>query len=223
MSIRETLKKDRETLRGVKVRKERLQFIWDYYKIPIIAFAVLVCILITVIAESASRRPVILYSYLVNTVPTVEERDEQIFDRLLAEGGINTEGRSAAVDASLSFSHGADGERDAAALQVLNAGFGISDLDFFAADEETFMIFAAQDAFADLSKLLDADYLASHGSDLVHSVNSDGVDTVCGIILHPGSPLHRAGYYSGDAVVGIAALAENMEEAFVLLRGLCGA
>lgn len=39
-----------------------------------------------------------------------------------------------------------------------------------------------------------------------------------GVRLHGGSPLHRAGLYSRDVVMGIAENGENMEAALQLLK-----
>ena len=223
MKIKETLRRDAETLKRLEGKKEKAQFIWDYYKIPIVAILLAVCLTAVAVYESVSRQPVIMYAVLVNTDAAVTERDDGVFDRLLAEGGIETAGRSTDVEASLTFRHGADGEGDAATLQVLNALFGISDLDFFASDEDTFMIFAEENAFADLGKLIEPDWLSENTADLIHVTDSNGEDTVCGIRLRGGSALHEAGYYSEDVIVGVAVLAENMEEAFTFLRMLIGA
>ena len=223
MKIKDTLRRDADTLRRIEGKREKAQFIWDYYKIPILALVLVLCLAATAIYEGVSRRPVIMYAVLVNTDAGETERDSGVFDRLLSEGGIETTGRSTDIEDSLSFRHGADGETDIATLQVLNAGFGISDLDFFAADEDTFMIFANENAFADLGKLIERDWLEANADDLVHVTDPDGADTVCGIRLHSGSPLHQAGYYSEDVIVGVAVLAENMEEAFTFLRVLVGA
>ena len=102
-------------------------------------------------------------------------------------------------------------------MQVLTALFGISDLDLFAADRAVFERYAQQDAFADLSVLIDRELLA--GADL-YTYSVEGKTVTGGIVLHPGSVLHRAGYYHGDVIVGAAINAEHLEEAVAMLRAM---
>ena len=99
----------------------------------------------------------------------------------------------------------------------LAALFGISDLDLFAADEAVFEGYAQQDAFADLSVLIDRELLA--GADL-YTYTLEGKTVTGGIVLHSGSALHEAGYYHGDVIVGAAVNAEHLEEAVAVLRQL---
>jgi hypothetical protein len=110
---------------------------------------------------------------------------------------------------------------DGQTIQVLAALFGISGLDFFAADPATFDRYAVQDAFADLSKLIEPEVLdALPASDRITYENSDGFTVTGGVILHPGSPLHAAGYFHGDVAIGAAANAENLDAAVALIRAL---
>ena len=48
----------------------------------------------------------------------------------------------------------------------------------------------------------------------------DGNEIVAGIWLHDGSPLHEAGYYTGDVVIGVAANAQNLDPAVEFMKAL---
>ena len=85
-------------------------------------------------------------------------------------------------------------------------------------DEEIFDRYAVQNAFADLSKLLDPALLEAFSEDLVYATPEGGDRQVAGVRLHGGSPLHRSGLYSRDIVVGITVNGENMEAALQMLK-----
>ena len=130
-------------------------------------------------------------------------------------------GKRVDLTSDLYLGTGLDAGEDGQTIQVLAALFGISDLDFFAADPDSFDRYAVQDAFADLSVLIEpALWQTRPEADLIWHENSDGYRALQGIVLHAGSPLHTAGYFHGDVAVGAAVNAENLDTAVVLIREL---
>lgn len=217
MKIKERLRRDKEVLAELD-RQGKLLFLWDYYKIPILAAVCVLALALITIATSAGSRPKAMYAVLVNTAGSPGDRE--MLDRLLSEGGVDMAGRQVDVMADLRLGRELDDGGDAQTVQVLAALFGISGLDLFAADMPVFERYASQGAFADLSLLIDRQVLERHKDDLYYCQTEDGRTVLSGIALHAGSPLHEAGYYLGDVVVGVAASAQNMEEAVILLRQL---
>ena len=129
-------------------------------------------------------------------------------------------GRRVDVTADLHLGQGLEETGNAQSIQVLAALFGISGLDFFAADQTVFDMYARQGAFVDLAFFLDGETLERHREDLCYYPDAAGQPVLMGIRLSPGSGLHRAGYFLADVVVGVAANAQNMEEAVCFLRQL---
>ena len=103
-------------------------------------------------------------------------------------------------------------------MQVLAALFGIGDLDLFAADEAVFASYASQEAFVDLSLFLEKEDLARH--ERYTYPGEGGREIVAGIRLKPGSPLHRAGYYTDEVILGVAANAQNLDPAVAFVKEL---
>ena len=103
---------------------------------------------------------------------------------------------------------------------VLAALFGISDLDLFASDEAIFQRYADQNAFADLSKLIEPELLSRHEADLYYYDTEDGQRVLGGIVLHPGSVLHQAGYFHADVILGAAINGENLDMAIRFIKAL---
>ena len=217
MTWRNSLRQDRETLKRLEP-KARIQFIWDYYRLPIIAAAVGLALLITAVGLNLGRGEVAMYAVFVNTDQTGLEPDAALLDAVLEEAGTDMGKKHIDITANLYL--GQDGTYDGETIMVLSALFGISDLDLFAADEAVFRRYADQNAFADLSRLIEPELLAGHESDLYYYDTEDGQRVLGGIVLHPGSVLHRAGYYHADVVIGAAINGENLDEAVRFIRAL---
>ena len=220
MKLKERLARDRETLRRLE-GKRKGRFIWDYYKIPILVLAAVLMLGAITIAATARHAKCALYAVFVNAAPADGMHDAAPLEALLACGGVDMKGKRVDLTADLYLGAEFDAGDDGRTIQVLAALFGISDLDFFAADPASFERYAVQDAFADLSVLIEPEYWQTRSeTDLVYHENSDGRRVLEGIVLHDGSPLHEAGYFFGDIAIGAAANAENLDAAIVLIREL---
>ena len=217
MTWRNSLRQDWETLKRLEP-KARLQFIWDYYRLPIIAAAVCLALLAAAVGFNLGRGEVAMYAVFVNTDQTGLEPDAALLDAVLEGAGADMGKKHIDITANLYLGQndGYDGET----IMVLSALFGISDLDLFVADEAVFRRYADQNAFADLSRLIEPELLGGHEGDLYYYDTGDGQRVLGGIVLHPGSVLHRAGYYHADVVVGAAINGENLEEAVLFIRAL---
>lgn len=216
MKLRQRWEKDREALKKLSGRDKWL-FVWDYYRIPLITAACVMLLTAITLLTNAGREEVALYAVFVNTDVSLEEPDASALNALAEAAGIPMEGKTVDLTANLTLGQTYSEAADAQTVQVLTALFGISDLDLFAADRAVFERYAQQDAFADLSVLIDRELLA--GADL-YTYSVEGKTVTGGIVLHPGSVLHRAGYYHGDVIVGAAINAEHLEEAVAMLRAM---
>lgn len=217
MKVKERLRRDKEAMAKLD-RQGKLLFLWDYYKIPILAAVCVLALALITAATSASSGPKAMYAVLVNADGSQGNRE--MLDGLLSEGGVDMAGRQVDVMADLRLGRELEESGDVQTVQVLAALFGISGLDFFAADMPVFERYASQGAFADLSLFIDRQVLERHEGDLYYCRTEDGQTVLGGIVLRAGSPLHQAGYYRDDVVAGVAANAQNMEEAVILLRQL---
>lgn len=219
MKLNERLRADREVYASLE-GKEKLYFIWDYYKIPIIALVCALVLLALSLATGVGAKKTAMYAVFVNSAATVTEPDPEALNDLLREGGVDMEGRAIDITANLTLGQALDESYDGQTTQVLAAMFGISGLDVFAADKPIFDRYASQDAFMDLSLLIEPELLEAFAGELYYYENSEGRTILGGLVLKPGSPLHEAGYYLSDTVIGIANTAQYSEEARIFLRQL---
>ena len=218
MRLTEMLKKDREQLSKLPDRKSRMTFIWDYYKIPIIALVSILVIALLALINNISHQGVCMYAVLLNNDSLIVECDDKLFDRILKEADFDTKGKKTDVNANLSLGRELNENEDVETLQVLTALFMVSDLDLYVADQYYFDYFASENGFADLSLLIGKDLLDANSDDLYHYTDSSGQDIVAGIILHEGSPLHEAGYYHNDVIMGAVAKGENLDAAIAFVK-----
>ena len=219
MKLKKRLAADRQILKTLN-REERLLFIWDYYKIPILSVAVTLVLLVSVLVSWLGRKDVAMYAVFVNSDVTVVEARPELLDHLLVEAGVDMEGKTIDITADLTLGRDYSNETDGQTIQILASLFGISGLDVFAAEQATFERYAVQDAFVDLSLFLEPELLEKTGCAPYRYVNGEGREIVGGIVLKAGSVLHEAGYYHEDVIIGVAATAQNLEEAVAFVKQL---
>lgn len=215
MRLRDRIMFDRQTFQRLD-KKKRWLFIWDYYKIPIIS-VVLILTVGAIILTGLGRQEADLYVVMVNAN---KEIDNSVIPELLAENGIDLKDRKIDFETDYTLKYDDITETDVQTVEVLAVRFGIGDLDVFAADKAVFESYAEKDAFIDLSLFISEDDLKSYEADLYRYTNSDGKEIVGGVWLREGSPLHKAGLYHDDVLVGVAALAQNLDNALHLVRQL---
>ena len=220
MKLRERLAQDRETLKRLE-GKAKGRFIWDYYKIPIIVLAAAILLGALAVGSAVGHGKTALYAVFVNAGQRDAGHDAAALEALLEQEGFPLGRRHVDLTADLLLGNEQDVGRDGQTIELLAALFGITGLDFFAADPAVFERYASQEAFADLSRILDPAYWQDRPeADLIWHETAEGRRILEGIVLHPGSPLHTAGYFHGDVAVGAAANAENLDAAVVLIRAL---
>ena len=219
MTLKKRLQEDLNKLRAME-RKDQLVFIWDYYKIPIVSVVVALVLLVMVLTSWAGKKDIAMYAVFVNTDVSVVEPQAQMLDDLLAAAGVDMDGKTIDITADLTLGKDYSEITDGQTLQVLAAMFGISGLDVFAADQASFDRYAVQDAFVDLSLFLERELYEQEGCEPYWYTNGAAQEILGGLILKPGSALHEAGYYHTDVILGVAANAQNLEEAVAFVTQL---
>ena len=221
MRLTEQLKDDREKLLRMDDARQRAVFIWDYYKFPILALLFLLLFLFAVILGNSGREDICLHAVLINNDSLIIECDDTVFDRLLADAGIDTGREKAKISADLALGRSDDEADDIEAIQVLNAMFLLSDFDLYVSDEKYFEYFADPDVFADLSLLLESGLLSEiPDEDRYYYTDRNGARTLLGICLGEDSALHKAGYYHNEVVIGAVAGGDNLDKAIAVISQL---
>ena len=218
MTFIERLNKDRQQLFRLPDIKSRITFIWDYYKIPIIVFLSVLLLSVIFLISNIGRKDASMYVVLLNNDSSLRECDSTIFDETLKKTDLDLKGKSVDVNDKLSVGQEGNEAEDIETMQILTALFTISDLDLYVADKQYFDYFLEDGGYADLSLLIDQNLLERYKDDLYYWENQYGQKTLCGIILHKDSMLHKAGYYHNDVIMGVVANANNLQAAVEFIR-----
>ena len=218
MTFIERLNKDRQQLSRLPDNKSRITFIWDYYKIPIIVVLSVLLLSVILLISNIGRKDASMYVVLLNNDSSLRECDSTIFDETLKKTDLDLKGKSVDVNDKLSVGQEGNEAEDIETMQILTALFTISDLDLYVADKQYFDYFLEDGGYADLSLLIDQNLLERYKDDLYYWENQYGQKTLCGIILHNDSMLHKAGYYHNDVIMGVVANANNLQAAVEFIR-----
>lgn len=217
MNFKARLKADREVFQSLS-KEEKPLFIWDYYKIPILSVAIALVLSICALISWAGKKDIAMYAVFVNSDVSLVETDAALLDNLLTDAGMDMDGKAIDITADLTLGQDFSNETDGQTLQILASLFGISGLDVFAAEQASFDRYAIQDAFIDLSLFIEPELYEDAGCSPYWYTNADGHEILGGIVLHPGSALHEAGFYHADVVIGVAANAQNLDEAVAFVN-----
>ncbi|MBR4421240.1 MAG: hypothetical protein IKS69_01740 [Erysipelotrichaceae bacterium] len=218
MKLNEQIRQDRERFSKLPDRQSKLHFLWDYYKIPIIAVLSVLFIFVFILSTDLKRSDVSLYAVLINNDSLVMECDDTVFDRLIKEGGYDAKGKTADINDRFFLSMENNDNEDAETLQVLSAMFALDEIDLFVADQEHFDLFGKEGAFTDLSTIIPIELQQKHEDMLYRYQDSNGNTVLGGILLKTGSPLHEAGYYHNEVILGMAANCGNPEAAEAVIK-----
>lgn len=221
MRWQEWLRREKATL-GRLHGKQLRHYIWDYYKLPIFALALVAALGLAAVLYGAGNRREVLSVVLVNASPAAQE--DTLFDELLEQMGGDPQAEHIAVDANyrLRFDERAD-EQDGYTVQALASLFGMGGMDVFVSDQAVFDAYVAKDGFEDLSLWLPPQVLEALADRLYWCTDTKGRRVAAGVWLDEASPLRARGYYGAGALLGIASQAEHIEEAVKLVPLAAGA
>ena len=218
MRLLDQIRKDRKQLQELPDRQSRLQFIWDYYKIPILAVLFIVTVALIGMINAGRNADVVMRAVLLNSDAVISECDETPFSKMFADAGVDMKGKKVEVNDKLSLERDYTSDEDGQTLQVIAAMLTMGDLDLFVADEKQFARFSEEGVFADLNKLIEKEILDRFADDVYRTIDSQGNEMIAGIVLHEDSPLHKAGYYHENVILGVVSSGNDMEEAIVFVK-----
>ena len=212
-------KKDLDTYRNLKSKKSKIVFIWDYYKIYIISFTLILIFVVCSIINLINRKVVLMNVVLINSDSKIIDVNENIFIDELTKAGVDVDNKVVEINDYLSL--GSDDElEDSETLQVLNSLFLVKELDIFVGFKDDFDRFIEGDAFIDLSSMIDENLLNNSNYDLYKYNDSLNNSIVGGIILNNSSLLHKAGYYHSDVILGVVNNSENIDNSLAFISQL---
>ena len=154
---------------GVKLRemntKQKLQYIWDYYKLPILGVLILLYIIVYGIFRYAARTEPVLYVGLVNVGGSIAEDPALTSGFLSHQGGY---GKRAEVVLFRNLYLTADPKSEyysysqASEIKILG-NIEAKTLDVVIVNKEAFDAFKEQDFFSETAEITDGELIRSYG------------------------------------------------------------
>lgn len=157
--------------------REKVQYIWDYYKIHIIVAIVVLYFAVTTIAQKLSYRDPLLNVLMLN-YPNMEQDATIGFEEFLDASGYETYEGAVVCDTSLHFSTEEEkaeyGEMiDFQNYQVLYVVVGAEEQDVLFGTDDAFMQITRMSVLADLSKILPEELLEKYSDQLIYTESDE--------------------------------------------------
>lgn len=198
-------------------RKQKLGYIWDYYKLPILIGLFLLIFGTYVICEVVKGKEAVATLVTVNAEAGRGYEDTDFSD-FMEKYDYNPTKQEVAVDTGYTLDS-SNPTKDPYIYQALITIVSAGGADVVSADEGMFSCLAEAGGFRDLTEYLSEEELAEYEEDIVY-VQLQGMEEeyAAGIRLDSDSWLVENGYYKEECIVGIAAGTMHEEGAERLLR-----
>lgn len=161
---------------------QKLQYIWDYYKIPIIAVIIAVIVIASFVHDKKSEKNTILSIVCVNASGGVETDSGSLFGDFLKSNGYNLSKDEISIDTNINISLDSNG-LDYQNMAVLAAHFAAHDYNICLMDDDTFDHYVESDSFADLRDYLDDKTIEKYTDSLTYMTSESGEKIPVGIRL----------------------------------------
>lgn len=198
-------------------RKEKIGYIWDYYKLWIIGGCGVLILFVTILIQTLGiHKDTFLQVTLVNA-DTVTVDNSSLFDDFEKEY-CDSAFEKIQVEASLQMKKNDAGSLSGSSYQVLSAEFLTGEIDLLVSDRETFEYLATTNCFGNLEDLLSKDEVEQYEPYFVYAKDAEtGKNYPVGISLTDCPKFVNENFYQQEAVIGIGALSSHSENAVSML------
>ena len=176
--------------------KAKVQYIWDYYKFPILGTIVGVSIVIFLIHHFVTYRDPLLNVIMTNCNDPYGV-DESGFDEFMDKYGYSEDKNNyVSLTATLQFREGADYTESYNEHYVLTTKVAAGNQDLFFGTGEVFLSYAEDGALIDLSMVLSEELLEKYKDNLIYSTDCGEVASYpCAIEITDNEWLKKNNYY----------------------------
>lgn len=192
--------------------KQKLEHIWEYYKLAIFGTAAGIALIIYIVYKALTPDPDAALNVTLVNANGYDAVEEDCFIRYLKEQGYDLTAETAYVNTSLSIDGEKGGQASATSMQVLSAMVMVGEIDLLAGDEYTLQLMGSGGGLMPVDQILSSEQLEKYG-DRIYSVENPetGEELACGIWLEEGSLLVQDGYYYGRVLVCMPYTAVHQE------------
>ena len=200
----------------VMTGKEKAEYVWEYYKYPIIIGAFILIMLVYWVVGLIGRKDHVVGVLMIDTTGNAVEVD---FSDFLLQNGKNPNKEDVNLNDSLVFIDAPEEMmNNYNKSEMLVAWLMDDDYDIMFGTEANFADYLDQGACIDLREALPEDLYAEVEDQIVFNDPDDESSYPCAILLKDNAWLNKNGYYSGDCLVGLLGHSEHPEMGIAFLR-----
>jgi hypothetical protein len=201
-------------------RKEKIGYIWDYYKFWIIGGCGALILLVLILIQTVGIHKDISLQVTMVNADAITVDNSKLFDTYEKEY-CDSKFEKIQVEATLKLKKNDTGTFSGSSYQVLSAEFLSGQIDTFISDRETFDFLAANNTFANLEDKLSKEDLAKYKPYFVYEKDAKtGKDYPVGISLTNCPKFAKEKFYQNEAVIGIGALSSQSDNAIQMIAYL---
>lgn len=190
--------------------KDRVGYIWEYYKIPILVAILAIAIVISFISHFVTKKETLANVMMVNAVVTDKEKESDIFVDFLKENGYNTKKQEISLNDSLFVDPDSTDSSSMYSYQSLQTIMIAGGVDVFLSDEKLFDDLNKNTEFKDLSTVLDESTMEKYKDNIIMATDEDTKkEYPSGILLKNNAWIQKKGLYDSDVVIGISIASKN--------------
>lgn len=147
--------------------KEKWEFFWDYYKIPVICIILAVVVIVQTVSSVASQKEIVFSGFCINCKIGIDE--EPFWNGFYESAGIDGETQTVACYSDVQIMPGQT-QLNNSTIQRIIAGCAVQDADFVAGDPYAFQVcaYTSQRLFTDLREVLDEETLEKYADRLYY-------------------------------------------------------
>ncbi|WP_313151735.1 hypothetical protein [Lacrimispora sp.] len=225
-NLKDSLREERDKLKNMSL-KDRLWYIWEYYKIPII-IAVVAVVFISSIGSAVynNRFETALSCVIINSSPTGEtDSVDDYFNQGFRQYIDLKEDAKIDVDYSMSltFDESSMNEFTYAQMAKITAMISSKSLDVMIGKPDTIDHFGEMGGFVDLKELLPADVYDKAKENFYFVINQEtGEKAACGILIGNTDFCKKTGLIIDDPILAVMSNSTHTDTAVELIRYVFG-
>ncbi len=156
MAIRDEIKKENIKLKDMPPKK-KAEYIWEYYKIPIIIAVLAVIFIVTFVRDyRINKRPYYIDAIVINS-DIAYSADNYILNDFIKYAGVDTKAYNIAVDTSIIMDEEKLDQMTMANSQKVMALFAAGELDVVIGPDSIMDQYGKMEAFRDISQVISDD------------------------------------------------------------------
>ncbi|SHI82642.1 extracellular solute-binding protein [Clostridium amylolyticum] len=201
-------------------KKEKMEYIWDYYKIHILVGVFIIIAVSWTIYTNVNKTEYVFNCTLLGEGVNLSKKAE--FEDKLTK--IVLEEPEDKKQAYMDFievkgSSSVENSIDPYAMQKLSARVAAGDIDIFIVDEKNFQRFAMQGMFEILDSFSELD-LSDKNAVKIEKGSEDVKSGIYGVRVKDNASLKDMGYSTEDKIAGIVTLSKNKDKGAAVLKWL---